>query len=136
MGSSTMKILVNGPNVYYLDSDGDGFGNAELMGTCGQPEQYVDNDTDDDLNTAINPSAEEVCDEIDNTSDGAIDDADLAIQYSPENDWYADLDMDGFGDPLNVTQSCVVPPGTTNNAEDCDDINSDINPSVTRFVMV
>ena len=33
-----------------FDSDGDGFGNAELMGNCGQPEQYVDNDTDcDDL---------------------------------------------------------------------------------------
>jgi hypothetical protein len=124
--------LVNGPNIYYLDSDGDGFGNAELMGNfCGQPEQYVDNDTDcDDLNTAINPAAAEVCDEIDNNCDGVIDDADLAIQYSPDNDWYVDLDIDGYGDPLNVIQSCVVPPGTTNNAEDCDDTNSDINPGV------
>ena len=34
-----------------------------------------------------------MCDEIDNNCDGAVDDADLAIQYSPENDWYADLDM-------------------------------------------
>ena len=55
------------------------------------------------------------------------------IQYSPENDWYADVDMDGYGDLSNVTQACLTPPGSTNNAEDCDDTNSAINPSVDEI---
>ena len=126
---------VVGTNTLYLDYDGDGYGNAEFVGAfCGQPEQYVENDLDcDDLNALISPEGVEVCDEVDNNCDGLIDDADIAIQYTEEDNWYADLDMDGYGDATNFTQSCVVPPGSADNNEDCDDNNSDINPSMDEL---
>ena len=124
--------LVTGPDMYYLDYDGDGYGNSEFFGMfCGQPEAYVDNDLDcNDLDSTINPDAAEVCDEVDNNCDGLVDDADILIQYTDDNKWYADLDMDGYGDADNWTQSCVTPPGVSDNDEDCDDSNSDINPSM------
>ena len=124
--------LVTGPNMYYLDYDGDGYGNTDFIGMfCGQPEQYVDNDLDcDDLNATISPEGIEVCDEVDNNCDGLVDDADSAIQYTDADNWYSDLDMDGYGDSASVTQSCVVPPGTSDNGEDCDDSNLNVNPGV------
>ena len=124
--------LVTGPNEYYLDYDGDGYGNADFIGMfCGQPEDYVESAGDcDDLNAAINPDAAEVCDGVDNNCDTLVDDADTAIQYSPEDEWYADVDMDGYGDSAAVTQACTAPEGSVDNSEDCDDSNSAINPSV------
>jgi hypothetical protein len=124
--------FVTGLIIYYLDYDGDGYGNTDFSGMfCSQPEAYVDNDSDcNDLDVDINPDAIEICDEIDNNCDGLVDDADVLIEYGPEDYWYADLDMDGYGDSENWTQSCVTPPGVSDNADDCDDTNSDVNPSM------
>ena len=42
--------------------------------------------------------------------------------------FYADSDMDGFGDLDSTTVSCTQPPGFVDNDLDCDDTNSEINP--------
>ena len=50
------------PTLFYIDYDGDGFGSNFITQTaCVQPEQHAANDTDDDLNADINPTAVEVC---------------------------------------------------------------------------
>ena len=53
--------------MFYLDSDEDGYGdNLQDTLTCGQPMGYVANNEDcDDTNAEVNPSAEEICNGID-----------------------------------------------------------------------
>lgn len=63
---------------YFVDADGDGFGNAdEFLESCetSAPGSYVTNDTDcDDTNNAVNPDAVDVAlDGIDNNCDGILD---------------------------------------------------------------
>ena len=60
---------------YYLDSDGDGFGDIDYpQRDCAPPPGYVDNGLDcDDADSAINPDAIEVCDYADNNCDGRVD---------------------------------------------------------------
>ena len=63
---------VNG-DTYYLDVDGDGFGDdGSAMEVCEQPSGYVSVGSDcDDGDAAVNPRAREVCnDGIDNDCDG------------------------------------------------------------------
>ena len=68
--------------LFYGDSDGDGFGNEQLVvSTCEAPEGYVTTGTDcDDANADIYPSAEEICDGVDNDCNQQIDE-DLMTEY-------------------------------------------------------
>ena len=80
---------------YYIDSDGDGFGDKDGTPTsgCYPPEGYVFNNNDCDDDSVISyPSATEICDDIDNTSDGLIDND--AVDFIT---LYRDADNDGFG---------------------------------------
>ncbi|MEM9547061.1 MAG: T9SS type A sorting domain-containing protein [Bacteroidota bacterium] len=47
--------------------------------------------------------------------------------------FYADGDMDGFGDAENFTTGCALPPGFVENELDCDDTNPDINPNAEEI---
>ena len=63
---------------YYRDADNDGYGNADnATATCdGAPAGYVDNSTGFDCrdnNSAVNPGATEVCNNIDDNCDGNTD---------------------------------------------------------------
>ena len=80
---------------YYADGDNDGFGDVEsTIDACELPEGFVEDNSDcNDSANDVNPSATEVCDEIDNNCDDVIDE-DVQITF------YADSDADGFGDEL------------------------------------
>ncbi len=100
--------------VWYLDSDGDEFGDASSSSVaCYEPSGYVSDDTDcDDSNGEVNPDALEVCNEgIDNDcvdegdyctlniADGSV--ASMMGEASGEGGFtlgYADLNADGEQD--------------------------------------
>ena len=95
------------PSTYYLDLDGDTFGDPNSMvQSCMSMSGLVTNNLDcNDNNTAINP----------NTI------------------WYADTDGDGFGN-LSVTQTgCIQPTGFVSNSTDCNDNNAALNAVTTWY---
>ena len=59
---------------WYLDADGDGHGTSATVQACELPEGYAELDDDcDDGEAAIHPGAEELCNEVDDDCDGAVD---------------------------------------------------------------
>ena len=100
-------------SVGYVDADGDGFA------ACSEC-------NDDD--GAINSSAAEACDGVDNNCDGTIDEAGA----TGETVWYADLDGDGYGDGYGdataSVSSCSAPEGYVADSTDCDDSLATFNP--------
>ena len=122
-------------DTFYEDDDGDGYGDAadDIM-ACNTPSGYVDNDDDcDDGESAVNPAATEVCDEIDNDCDDDIDDEDSDLDTSTGNTYYADDDEDGFGDASSTTMACDLPSGYVEDSDDCNDRNEDINPDADEY---
>ena len=91
------------------DGDGDGYAAAA---DC------------DDARPAVNPSAPERCDGLDNDCDGAIDEDD-AIDGAR---WFADGDGDGFGALEYSRAACEQPDGFLSDFSDCDDLDPLINP--------
>jgi hypothetical protein len=77
--------------IWYLDSDGDGFGDDESAVTqCDQPgPDFVTSNGDcDDNNPEINPGVIEICDNlIDDNCNGIIDDSGLALHFDGSNDY-------------------------------------------------
>jgi len=101
----------------FVDSDGDGFGDAEQYGiACYAPEGYADRADDcDDSDPTVSPAAEEVCDGVDNDCNRQVDDG---LEFST---YYLDEDGDGFGGPHVGAQQCAPSPGMTAANGDCDD---------------
>jgi hypothetical protein len=95
------------------DLDGDGFG--------------LSDDCDDDT-AEINPDAEERCDGLDNNCDGLTDDGAAAPAT-----WYADLDLDGYGDGAVIVSACDAPTGYIETSGDCDDSEISINPGASEI---
>ena len=110
---------------FYADTDADGHGDAAVAVTaCAQPSGHVDNANDcNDADATISPDGVEVCDTADNNCDGEIDE-DTATDAST---WYADVDMDTYGDQNSSTVTCYVPTGYVANWDDCDDLNNAID---------
>ncbi len=108
---------------FYLDADGDGFGNPNsTLSTCVAPVNYVSNNSDcDDQNEDANPSMTEVCNDLDDDCDGQTDEG-------VGNPIYADADNDGFGNSNNSMISCFLISGYVLNSTDCNDNMSSINP--------
>jgi len=115
---------------WYLDGDGDGYGDAGSTTTgCAAPTGYVDNDTDcADRDPSVNPGATELCDRRDNDCDGDTDEDDAADART----WYTDGDGDGFGDPSSSTTACRPPSGYIADDLDCDDGDAATNPSAAE----
>ncbi len=117
--------------MYYVDADGDGFGDeATGVESCSQPQNTITTGGDcDDTNDQIYPGATEVCDGVDNDCDGSFDEGLTFITY------YTDADNDGFGTGSTGLSFCEIPgPGFSTNNQDCDDTNGQINPNATDIL--
>ncbi len=118
----------------YPDDDNDGYGDAAgALSGCDLPLGYVSDSSDcDDDNDAVNPSATEVCNDIDDDCDGDIDDADSSLDAGSADTWYLDADSDGYGETASSAVSCDVPPLYVAVSGDCDDGDSDYNPGAAE----
>ena len=120
---------------WYLDDDTDGYGDAATESiACSAPTGYVADNTDcDDTDIAVNPTASEICDGIDNDCDGDIDSADSSVDLSTATTYYADTDGDSYGDSGDSLTQCDPPTGYVTDDTDCDDSDGDINPAATEI---
>ena len=117
-------------STFYLDTDGDGFGDlTQPVEACELPGGASANSDDcDDGNAAVSPVATELCDSIDNDCDELTDEDDAADAGT----WYADTDGDGFGDAAVSSVACAAPSDTVADDTDCDDGDRTINPDATE----
>ncbi|MEN0064390.1 MAG: MopE-related protein [Myxococcota bacterium] len=123
-----IDAAIAAPQDWFFDGDHDGFGDGVAVVACLAPKDHVAtsgdcNDSDDE----IFPTADEVCDGVDNNCDMLADDADPAtIDFGT---FWDDTDQDGFGAPGTEVEVCVMPAGTVTNDDDCDDTEPEINPN-------
>lgn len=114
-----------GRSVVYLDSDGDGFGEADRLEIrCAPADGFAESAGDcDPAGAGVNPGAPEVCNGIDDDCDGLVDADDNDVVDAT---WgYLDADGDGFGAVGSDLYGCVV----VANDGDCDDTRDDIHPA-------
>jgi hypothetical protein len=115
---------------YYVDADGDGFGDASATGvsSCNPIVGSVTNNGDcNDAAPLINPGATEQCNGIDDNCDGLIDNG---VVFST---WYADADGDSYGNALVSQSACSQPVGYVLDATDCNDNNAAVNPAASEI---
>lgn len=120
---------------WYVDADGDGYGDPALSeDRCEAGPGLVADDTDcDDSEQSVHPGATERCDgeDVDEDCDGLADDADPqgATGLRP---WYADGDSDGWGYGAVVAEACDALAGQVTSASDCDDRDASVHPGATE----
>lgn len=110
---------------WYLDADGDGYGDAASTQVgCSAPSGYVADDTDcDDADSAVHPGAAEVCDGLDNDCDGLLDPTDAwDVQV-----FRVDSDGDGHGTTA-LALGCSAGDGLSAMDDDCEDSNATVFP--------
>ncbi len=124
---------VFGTTTWYLDADGDGYGDlGSSTDSCEAPSGWLADSSDcDDSDATIAPDADELCNGIDDDCDGLVDDDDSDV-VDPET-WYADSDGDGYGDAASTTLACVQPSGWLADSSDCDDSSSAFHPGATDW---
>ncbi len=125
------RIDEDGGSYYYLDSDGDLYGNeAEEVRACEPPPGYVSDSTDcDDTNPGVNPGAAEDCNGGDDNCDDIVDG--ITAPGDLTSSVWVDSDGDTYGDPTSETESCTAD-GYVTNGDDCDDGNDQIFPGATE----
>jgi hypothetical protein len=105
------------------DLDGDGWGAGAAVIACEAPSGFGAPGDCDDGDGAVSPSADELCDGVDQDCDGDIDESSWDAPV-----WALDLDGDGFGDPAWAVTRCDGPTGYVPDAQDCDDGDPAVNP--------
>ncbi len=102
---------------FYADGDNDGFGSTAAKCLCQAAGSFVvtnKNDCDDST-AAVNPTASEVCDELDNNCDGVPDKG-----CDDDGDKWCDSAMTTVGKP----STCF------NGGGDCNDGDALVNPGI------
>ncbi|MBX2912300.1 MAG: T9SS type A sorting domain-containing protein [Cyclobacteriaceae bacterium] len=123
VAGSGVDLNCDGQYLWYVDSDGDGFGStATVLSANTSPGigESATNDDCDDGDAAFNPGATDVAGSgVDLNCDG---------QYL----WYVDSDGDSYGSTATVL-SANTSPGTGESAtnDDCDDGDAAFNPGAT-----
>jgi hypothetical protein len=115
--SDSLEVTLYSGSIDGCDTDGDGF----IAGRCG-------GDDCDEGDAAVNPQATERCNGIDDDCNGAIDEAGAV----GEQEWFNDVDVDGFGDPEQSMWACTSPVLWVSDFTDCDDGNASVNPQVVE----
>lgn len=91
-------------------------------------DSFVQQDDCDDTDAAVFPGAQESCDARDEDCDGEVDED--AVDAPP---WFVDGDSDGFGAEDGApTLACAAPSGHVDNALDCDDDATRVNPAASE----
>jgi len=119
------------PGTWYLDGDGDTYGDpADPFQTCVPPPGYVHNEDDcDDLAPAVNPAMPETCNGIDDNCVDGVDEAG-AVGCVVH---YRDDDGDTYGVSSDSKCLCApAPPYTTTQGGDCDDTAVTVNPAAAE----
>jgi len=118
-------------STWYYDADADTYGNASVSTkACTRPAGYVGDATDcNDGRAESHPGAVEYCNGYDDDCDGTVDEADAADAGT----WYADADIDGYGNPSVSTDACSAPAGYVADNADCDDARAATNPGASEY---
>jgi len=118
--------LVDG-GAWYLDSDGDGYGDSDTVEVrCFGGEDWVRDGGDcDESDPDINPGENERCNEVDDNCNGLVEGQDPTLEDGTT--WCWDGDEDGYGDPEVSEYRCSAPMGYVEDCSDCDDDDPDIH---------
>ncbi|MBN2800244.1 MAG: putative metal-binding motif-containing protein [Deltaproteobacteria bacterium] len=111
-----------GDQPWFLDLDGDGYGDGEVVSEgcdAGGPLWTATRGDCDDLDFLTHPGAEEACDGNDHDCDGVVWEGPPSTVRS----WYVDADGDGMGAwGSDAIVACEPPaPGASLFSGDCDD---------------
>ena len=119
-------VYMGAPDAWYdgVDANCDGANDYDGDGDGTTASAYGGTDCDDS-SAAINTSAVETCDDVDNDCDGSIDEG-LRGTY------YADTDSDGYGATGRSTSACTAPAGYVATSGDCDDARASDNPGASE----
>ena len=113
---------------WYLDVDGDLWGDVGTVACAAPSSAYVPNGGDcDEADVLVNPGADEECNGVDDDCDGTTD-----VGAVDEDTWWYDGDGDGYGDRTVPMSGCSQPAGTVDNDEDCDDLHAAASPVGTE----
>lgn len=110
---------------WYLDADQDGYGRVgESVSSPTPPTSLHVLRTGDcnDLNAAVYPAAQELCDSQDNNCNDVIDEG---LEFAT---YYGDIDGDGYGSTDYFLSACNQPPAYVPVAGDCNDLDSNSYP--------
>ncbi len=109
------QIDEGGVDLWYADSDGDGYGDInEKVEDCSQPAGYVNNPDDcDDNNANINPDASELCNLIDDNCNGLVDEVCSGSLICQDDILYISMN-----DQMHVIADSLIFSGTLLNLQD------------------